>query len=168
MIPSGKINKAFTKLPKEVLCTNIKYRHASRESVAVELRSNKRTRGWSERSMDIFVQRGVVEDDEGGFRLVAHPRLEWALYYDKETPAQCYDRLTDINIPFHAIMPTRPFAVPPKQLEADVEKMSQLTKITWIANATHQLPFERPDECMRAAALWLQDILHKGSQKAHL
>lgn len=118
--------------------------------------------------MKIFTERGVVADDEGGFRLVAHPRLEWALYYDKETPAQCYDRLTDISIPFHAIMPVRPFAVPPKQLEVDVGKMSQMTKITWIVNATHQLPFERPDECTRAAALWLKDIVQKDPRKARL
>lgn len=168
MIPPGKINTAFTKLPKDVLCTNIQYRHCNRESVATALRSNKRTRGWNERAMEIFTQRGVLADPEGGVRLVAHPRLEWALYYDQETPAQCYDRLTDISIPFHAIMPARPFAVPPKQLEADVGKMSGPTKITWIANATHQLPFERPDECVRAAALWLTDLIHKDPRTARL
>ncbi|KAJ5322695.1 hypothetical protein N7452_010984 [Penicillium brevicompactum] len=167
MIPSGKINKAFTKLPKDTLCTNLRYSHPSLDSVVTDLRTNKRTRGWDKRVIDIFTRRGVIPDSKG-FRLIAHPRLEWALYYDKETPAQCFDRLTNIKVPLHTIMPTRPFAVPPKQLETIVGGLSQPTKITWIANTTHQLPLERPDECADAAASWLASISQKTLNRARL
>ncbi|KAL6364200.1 hypothetical protein LRP88_02116 [Fusarium phalaenopsidis] len=130
MIPAGKINDAMAKLPKHVLCLGLPERFADRASVEKELRKNKRTRGWDERAVQMFAQHGVVPDEDGiGFRLVAHPRLEWALYYDKQTPAECYDRLTDINVPLQAIMPCKPFAVPPKMFEADVRKMKQETEI---------------------------------------
>ncbi|KAJ5257102.1 hypothetical protein N7478_013206 [Penicillium angulare] len=93
-----------------------------------------------------------------GIRLTGNPRLQWALYYDKETPTQCYDRLTDVSVPFDAIMPTRPFAVPSEQFNADIARMPQKIKVTWISRSTHQLPYERPDECMEAVSSWLQDM----------
>lgn len=167
IIPPGKISKAFTKLPKDALCTNIKYRHPSLESVVTELRTNKRTRRWTKRVMDIFVRQGVVPEGDD-FRLAAHPRLEWALYYDQETPTQCYDRLADIKPPLHTIVPARPFAIPPKQLEAVVGELPQTTRVTWIADTTHQLPFERPEECASAATLWLGDIAQKTLERARL
>ncbi|KAL2670249.1 hypothetical protein Neosp_014716 [[Neocosmospora] mangrovei] len=146
MIPAGKINDAMAKLPKEVLCLGLPERFADLASVEKELRKNKRTRGWEERAVQIFAQHGVVPDESGiGFRLAAHPRLEWALYYDKQTPAECYDRLTDIKVPFQAIMPARPFAVPPKTFKADVRKMKQKTEVRWVEGTTHQILYEKMD-----------------------
>lgn len=107
-------------------------------------------------------------DATGGIRLIARPRLEWALYYDKETPTQCFDRLKDITVPFHAIMPTRPFAVPRKQFEMDVSHLEQEARIVWIENATHQLPYERLDECAEAVFLWLRDMHKAGEAQARL
>lgn len=162
MIPSGKTVKMYAKLPKDVYCLMLNARYADRESLASDLRSNKRTRAWHEQAVRTFVDRALVPDEKGpgpGFRLSAHPRLEWALYYDKETPTQCYDRLTDLRMPLNLIMPERPFAVSPKQLTADIAKMPQKTRIAWIANATHQVPYERPEECARAVASWLEDVL---------
>ncbi|KAI1854762.1 hypothetical protein JX266_000880 [Neoarthrinium moseri] len=167
MIPAGKINDAMAKLPKETLCLGLSERYPDRASVEKELRANKRTRGWDERVVRIFAQHGVMPDRSGrGFQLVARPRLEWALYYDKQTPAECYDRLTDISVPLHAIMPARPFAVPPKMFEADVRKMKQQTEVRWLQGTTHQIVYEKIDACTMFVADWL--IKLTGEKRARL
>ncbi|KAI8711176.1 hypothetical protein NCS52_01493200 [Fusarium sp. LHS14.1] len=167
MIPAGKINDAMAKLPKEVLCLGLPERFANHSSVEKELRKNKRTRYWDERAVEIFAQHGVMLDESGkGFRLAAHPRLEWALYYDKQTPAECYDRLTDIKVPFQAIMPTRPFAVPPKMFEADVQKMKQKTEVKWLEGTTHQIVYEKMGACTTFVIDWLTKMA--GEEKARL
>lgn len=158
MIPDGKIRKAFTVLPKDTLCTNIKYTHSDRAALEADIRNNKRTKGWDERVVKLFVERGAVVNAEGNLQLVAHPRLEWALYYDQETPTHCYDRLADVKVPLNAIMPSRPFAVPPKMLEAYLAAMPQRTQLTWIPNATHQVPFEKIHDCVGFLVSWLQSI----------
>ncbi|TQV93643.1 alpha/beta hydrolase family domain-containing protein [Cordyceps javanica] len=169
MIPGGKIVEAFAKLPKELFCMQLEEQHSSREDLVAALQANKRTRGWDARVAAIFADRAVVQASDGSsVRLIAQPRLEWALYYDKETPTHCYDRLTDITTPFNAIMPTKPFAVPPKMFEADVAAMKQPTRITWLPKTTHQVPFERVDQCARLIADWLHDRCNGSSDKAHL
>ncbi|KAJ4243851.1 hypothetical protein NW762_014731 [Fusarium torreyae] len=167
MIPAGKIKDAMAKLPKEVLCLGLPERFSNRESVGKELRKNKRTRGWDERAVRLFAQYGVVPDESGkGLRLAGHPRLEWALYYDKQTPTECYDRLADVSIPFQAIMPARPFAVPPKMFEADVRKIKQKTEVRWIQAATHQIVYEKMDACTGFVADWLTEMA--GETKSRL
>ncbi|OAQ78550.1 alpha/beta hydrolase family domain-containing protein [Purpureocillium lilacinum] len=146
MIPSGKINTAMAKLPKDIYCLNLPEQFPTRSSVEKELQVNKRTRGWDQRVSRVFAQHGVVPDDSGkGFRLAARPRLEWALYYDKQTPTECYDRLVDVAVPFHAIMPARPFAVPPAMFKTDVAKMKQKTRVRWLEGTTHQVLYEKMD-----------------------
>ncbi|KAL3956527.1 hypothetical protein ACCO45_009373 [Purpureocillium lilacinum] len=143
---SGKINTAMGKLPKDIYCLNLPEQFPTRSSVEKELQVNKRTRGWDQRVSRVFAQHGVVPDESGkGFRLAARPRLEWALYYDKQTPTECYDRLVDVAVPFHAIMPARPFAVPPAMFKADVAKMKQKTRVRWLEGTTHQVLYEKMD-----------------------
>jgi len=159
MIPSGKINTAMAKLPKDIYCLNLPERFPTRASVEKELQVNKRTRGWDERVSRIFAQHGVVPDESGkGFRLAAQPRLEWALYYDKQTPTECYDRLMDVAVPFHAIMPARPFAVPPAMFKADVAKMKQKTSVRWLEGTTHQVLYEKMDACTAFVVQWLSEV----------
>ncbi|KAJ5083646.1 Alpha/Beta hydrolase protein [Penicillium angulare] len=158
MIPAGKPLKMLSTLPNDVYLVDIKERYPDQDSLIADLMSSKRTRGWDELSVRTFAERAFVSDSNCGIRLAGNPRLQWALYYDKETPTQCYDRLTDIRVPFNAIMPTRPFAVPPEQFKADIARMPQRTKVTWISRVTHQLPYERPDECMKIVSSWLQDM----------
>ncbi|KAL2205659.1 hypothetical protein CC79DRAFT_1359549 [Sarocladium strictum] len=164
MIPGGKIRDAYTKLPKDVFCTGLKPTYQNKEEVRSELKKNRRTRGWDDRVVEIFERKGVVDDGQGKLKLAAHPRLEWALYYDKETPTHCYDRLTDISTPFNAIMPSKPFAVPPKVFKADVAKIGTKPQITWVPDTTHQLPFERVDECARLVADWIASQAGAGSK----
>ncbi|KAF4958076.1 hypothetical protein FSARC_11112 [Fusarium sarcochroum] len=167
MIPAGKINDAMAKLPKDVLCLGLSKQYPDHASVEKELRVNKRTRGWDQRAVQMFAQHGVVPDESGkGLRLAGHPRLEWALYYDKQTPAECYDRLSDISVPFQAIMPARPFAVPPKMFEADVRKIKQKTEVRWVQGTTHQIVYEKMDVCTGFVADWLTEVA--GATKAHL
>ncbi len=168
VIPGGKIVEAFAKVPKELFCMQLKEQHSSREDLATALKANKRTCGWDTRVSAIFAEKGVVDAGDGSIRLIAQPRLEWALYYDKETPTHCYDRLKDITTPFNAIMPTKPFAVPPKMFEADVAAMKQDTRITWLPKTTHQMPFERVDQCAKLIAEWLHDRGNAKSEKARL
>lgn len=158
IIPPGKITKAFTALPKDTLCLGLKDAYASREVFEAEVRKNKRTRGWDERVIKNFVQRAAIESEDGTVRLVSHPRLEWALYYDQETPTQSYDRLVDLKVPLNAIMPRRPFAVPAKMFEADIAKLKQRTQIEWIEKTTHQLALEKVDECAVVTAKWLDSF----------
>lgn len=167
MIPAGKINDTMAKLPKELLCLGLLERFADRTSVEKELRKNKRTQGWDDRAVQMFTQYGVVPDESGkGFRLAAHPRLEWALYYDEQTPAECYDRLTDISVPLQAIMPSRPFAVPPNMFEADMRKMKQETEIRWVEGTTHQVVYEKMGPCTTFVADWLTRMA--GEKRARL
>lgn len=99
-------------------------------------------------------------------RLATQPRLEWALYYDKRTPAQCYDRLIDISVPFHAVMPSRPFAVPPKMFKADVSRMRQKTSVHWVPDTTHQILYEKMDLFSQLVAAWLVEMT--GATRARL
>lgn len=144
----------------------IRYTHANREALAEAIQSNRRTQGWDDRIKKIFVDRAAVTATDGTLRLTSHPRLEWALYYDQETPSHTYDRLADIRVPLNAIMPVRPFAVPAKMFEADVAKLPQKTRLTWIPKTTHQLPFERIDECTDLVVAWLDSVA--GRQHAKL
>ncbi|KAJ3547382.1 hypothetical protein NM208_g1537 [Fusarium decemcellulare] len=115
----------------------------------------------------MFAQHGVVPNESGqGFRLAARPRLEWALYYDKQTPTECYDRLTDISVPLQAIMPERPFAVPPKMFEADLHKMKQEVEVQWLQGTTHQIVYEKMDACAGFVADWLAKVA--GEKRARL
>ncbi|KAM6507130.1 hypothetical protein FALCPG4_018517 [Fusarium falciforme] len=115
----------------------------------------------------MFAQHGVVPDESGkGYRLAAHPRLEWALYYAKQTSAECYDRLADIKVPLQAIMPARPFAVPPKMFEADVRKMKQETEIRWVEGTTHQIVYENMGACTAFVADRLTNVA--GEKRARL
>lgn len=166
IIPAGKILQAFAAMPKDVLCAGIEWKHESVEALNKALKANKRTKSWDDRVRKIYIDRATESDGDRGIRLVAHPRLEWAIYYDQETPTHCYDRLLDIQTPLNAIMPARPFAVPPKMLESDIRKLSQKTKITWVPNATHQIPYEKIGECVEAIAQWLS--LFGGSPNAKL
>lgn len=168
MIPGGKIVEAFAKLPKELFCMQLEEQHSSLEDLIAALQANKRTCGWDARVATVFAEKAVVQASDGSIRLIAQPRLEWALYYDKETPTHCYDRLKDVTTPFNAIMPTKPFAVPPKMFEADVATMEQATRITWLPKTTHQMPFERVDQCARLIAEWLYDRYNAKDEKAHL
>lgn len=156
IIPNGKVLKAFQALPKDVLCTGLSYTYPNREALRQVIKKNRRTRGWDDRITNIFVERGTIDNEDGSIRLVSHPQLEWALYYDQETPTHAYDRLSDLTVPLNAIMPSRPFAVPPKMFAADVGKLKQRTQVTWIEKATHQLPFEKVDECSDIVVKWLK------------
>ena len=168
MIPSGKIQNIFKSLPKDVFCMGFKAEYPSKEVISAEVRKNKRTCGWDKRSAHAFIEHAAVDTGHGILRLAAHPRLEWALYYDQETPTNCYDRLKDITTPFNAIMPPKPFAVPPKVFEADVGKMATQTRITWLPGTTHQVPFEKVDECALIVADWIKDQISIDNQKAKL
>ncbi|EWZ41079.1 Alpha/Beta hydrolase protein [Fusarium oxysporum Fo47] len=165
MIPAGKINDAMTKLPKEIFCLGLKESFPDRNAVENALRENKRTRNWDERAIRMFTQHGLVPNDKGGVKLIAHPRLDWALWYDKQTPAECYDRFRDISVPLLAIMPKRPFAVPAKMFEADVKKLKERVYVRWV-EGTHQVVYERMDDCVGFVGEWLGDIA--GEKRAKL
>ncbi|ENH63245.1 hypothetical protein FOC1_g10009140 [Fusarium oxysporum f. sp. cubense race 1] len=165
MIPAGKINDAMTKLPKEIFCLGLKENFPDRNAVENALRENKRTRNWDERAIRMFTQHGLVPNDKGGVKLIAHPRLDWALWYDKQTPAECYDRFRDISVPLLAIMPKRPFAVPAKMFEADVKKLKERVYVRWV-EGTHQVVYERMDDCVGFVGEWLGDIA--GEKRAKL
>lgn len=113
----------------------------------------------------MFTQHGVVPNQKGGVKLIAHPRLDWALWYDKQTPAECYDRFKDISVPLLAIMPKRPFAVPAKMFEADVGKLKGRVDVKWV-EGTHQVVYERMDDCVGFVGEWLGDIA--GEKRAKL
>ncbi|KAF5665632.1 alpha beta hydrolase family domain-containing protein [Fusarium denticulatum] len=165
MIPAGKINSAMTKLPKEIFCLGLKQHFSDHKAVETALRENKRTRNWDERAIQAFTQHGIVPNEKGGVKLIAHPRLDWALWYDKQTPAECYDRFTDISVPLLAIMPKRPFAVPAKMFEADVGKLKGRVDVRWV-EGTHQVVYERMDDCVGFVEEWLGDIA--GEKRAKL
>ncbi|KAG5809143.1 hypothetical protein H9Q74_006730 [Fusarium xylarioides] len=165
MIPAGKINDAMTKLPKEIFCLGLKETFPDRNAVETALRETKRTRNWDDRAIRMFTQHGVVPNEKGGVKLIAHPRLDWALWYDKQTPADCYDRFKDISVPLLAIMPKRPFAVPAKMFEADVGKLKGRVDVRWV-EGTHQVVYERMDECVGFVGEWLGDIA--GGKRAKL
>ena len=166
MVPAGSINDAMSKYPKDVLCLGLSEEYPDRNAVEKELHGNKRARHWDDRAIRAFSEYGVVPSDTTGFRLLAHPRLEWALYYDKQTPAECYDRFTDISVPLHMIMPKRPFAVPAKMFQADVKKLNNKTQVRWVDGATHQIVYEKMDTCTEFLAHWLTEMV--GKEKAHL
>ncbi|CZR37400.1 uncharacterized protein FPRO_02340 [Fusarium proliferatum ET1] len=165
MIPAGKINEAMTKLPKDIFCLGLKQNFPDRNAVEKALCETKRTKNWDERAMRMFTQHGVVQDEKGGVKLIAHPRLDWALWYDKQTPAECYDRFKDISVPLLAIMPKRPFAVPAKMFEADVKKLKGRADVKWV-EGTHQVVYERMDDCVGFVGEWLGDIA--GEKRAKL
>lgn len=159
MIPNGPIREAFTKYPKDVLCTNLKFKYPNRESLLAGIRKNRRTKGWDERVVQLFADYGAVIDaSKGTAQLTANPRLEWALYYDQETPTQCYDRLRDIEVPLNVVMPARPFAVPKKMLERNLARNSNVIRLSWVPETTHQLPFEKIEECTGFVVAWLKDV----------
>ncbi|PNP75774.1 hypothetical protein FNYG_10852 [Fusarium nygamai] len=164
MIPAGKINDAMTKLPKEIFCLGLKETFPDRKAVENALRENKRTRNWDQRAIRMFTQHGVVPNQKGGVKLIAHPRLDWALWYDKQTPAECYDRFKDISVPLLAIMPKRPFAVPAKMFEADVGKLKGRVDVKWV-EGMHQVVYERMDDCVGFVGEWLGDIAGKKRAK---
>ncbi|KAF9765090.1 hypothetical protein IL306_002678 [Fusarium sp. DS 682] len=165
MIPAGKINDAMAKLPKEIFCLDLKERYPDRKAIEKALRENKLTRNWDERAIEVFSKHGVVSNDNGGVKLIAHPRLDWALWYDKQTPAECYDRFTDISVPLLAIMPKRPFAVPAKMFGADVKKSKERVDVKWV-EGTHQVVYEKMDACVEFVGDWLGDIA--GQKRAKL
>ncbi|CVK88354.1 hypothetical protein FPRO04_07086 [Fusarium proliferatum] len=165
MIPAGKINEAMTKLPKDIFCLGLKQNFPDRDAVEKALRETKRTKNWDERAIRMFTQHGVVPDKKGGVKLIAHPRLDWALWYDKQTPAECYDRFKDISVPLLAIMPKRPFAVPAKMFEADVKSLKGRVDVKWV-EGTHQVVYERMDDCVGFVGEWLGDIA--GEKRAKL
>ncbi|KAF5562700.1 hypothetical protein FNAPI_3019 [Fusarium napiforme] len=165
MIPAGKINDAMTKLPKEIFCLGLKETFPDHKAVETGLRENKRTRNWDQRAIQAFTQHGIIPNEKGGVKLIAHPRLDWALWYDKQTPAECYDRFKDISVPLLAIMPKRPFAVPAKMFEADVGKLKGRVDVKWV-EGTHQVVYERMDECVGFVGEWLGDIA--GEKRAKL
>ncbi|KAI1014863.1 hypothetical protein LB503_004015 [Fusarium chuoi] len=165
MIPAGKINDAMAKLPKDIFCLGLKQNFPDRNAVENTLRETKRTRNWDERAIRMFTQHGVVPDENGGVKLIANPRLDWALWYDKQTPAECYDRFKDISVPLLAIMPKRPFAVPAKMFEADVKKLKGRADVKWV-EGTHQVVYERMDDCVGFVGEWLGDIA--GEKRAKL
>ncbi|KAI1011528.1 hypothetical protein LB504_002217 [Fusarium proliferatum] len=165
MIPAGKINDAMTKLPKDIFCLGLEQNFPDRNAVEKALRETKRTKNWDERAIRMFTQHGIVPDEKGGVKLIAHPRLDWALWYDKQTPAECYDRFKDISVPLLAIMPKRPFAVPAKMFEADVKKLKGRADVKWV-EGTHQVVYERMDDCVGFVGEWLGDIA--GEKRAKL
>ncbi|RKL35775.1 hypothetical protein BFJ72_g8475 [Fusarium proliferatum] len=165
MIPAGKINDAMTKLPKDIFCLGLKQNFPDRNAVEKALCETKRTKNWDERAIHMFTQHGVVPNEKGGFKLIAHPRLDWALWYDKQTPAECYDRFKDISVPLLAIMPKRPFAVPAKMFEADVKRLKGRVDVKWV-EGTHQVVYERMDDCVEFVGEWLGDIA--GEKRAKL
>ncbi|KAF5613658.1 uncharacterized protein FTJAE_13868 [Fusarium tjaetaba] len=165
MIPAGKINDAMTKLPKEIFCLGLKETFPDHKAVEKALRENKRTRNWDSRAIKAFIQHGIIPSEKGGVKLIAHPSLDWALWYDKQTPAECYDRFKDMSVPLLAIMPKRPFAVPAKMFEADVRKLKRRVEVRWV-EGTHQVVYERMDECVVFVGEWLGDIA--GEKKAKL
>lgn len=158
MIPDGKIREAFVKMPKDVLCLGIPFAYRTRADFEAQIARNRRTRTWDKRIAKIFVEHAAVEADQGTLVLTGHPRLEWALYYDQETPTQCFDRLSDVRTPFNAVMPSKPFAVPAKLLEKQFSKFPQKARLTWISDSTHQLPFEHVDRCAESVVDWLGDL----------
>ncbi|KAF4442617.1 hypothetical protein FACUT_1929 [Fusarium acutatum] len=159
MIPAGKINDAMTKLPKEIFCLGLEEHFPDRNAVKTALRENKRTQNWDERAIEAFTQHGVVPSEKGGVK------LNWALWYDKQTPAECYDRFKDISVPLLVIMPKRPFAVPAKMFEADVGELKGRVDIRWV-EGTHQVVYERMDDCVGFVGEWLGDIA--GEKRAKL
>lgn len=168
IIPVGKVLDAFTAAPKLAFCTNLPRTYADRAALIATLKSSKRTRRWDERVMNIFADHATVSTPEGGLRLISHPRLEWALYYDMETPTHCHDRFSDIQTPFNAVMPLRPFAAPAKVFEGNMAKLTQEKRLTWVGGSvTHQLPCERVEECTDLVAAWLRD-LGRGGRAARL
>lgn len=159
IIPSGDLQTKFASLPTEAFCKGIDFHHESRASLLSQLKSNKRTRSWDPRIRELFVEHNTIPSAHGGLQLTAHPRLEWALYYyENGTPTHCYERLHDLKLPLNAIMPGRPFAVPAKMFEEDMAKFPQKTRLTWVPKTTHQLPFERPEECAVLVASWLGEM----------
>ncbi|KAM0718765.1 hypothetical protein Q7P37_005836 [Cladosporium fusiforme] len=167
VIPAGPIEEAYTHVPTEKFCKGLDYEHESRDSLVSQLKANRRTRSWDPRIKEIFAEHSTIPNSQGGLQTTAHPRLEWALYRnEKGTPSQCYSRFGDLKLPINAIMPARPFAVPAKMFEADLAKLPQKTRLTWVPNTTHQLPWERVDECAELVAAWLGEM-SKG-EKARL
>lgn len=158
IVPGGPIQRKLVPVPKAAYCRGLDFQHESKSSLLSQLKRNKRTRSWDPRIMEIFAENGLVEHPHGGLQLTAHPRLEWALYYDRATCTQCYDRFADLSLPLNAIMPARPFAVPAKMLEEDIGKLPGKTRLTWVPNSTHQLPFEHIDLCAELVAAWLRDL----------
>lgn len=169
IVPPGKVLEAFIKLPSEVFCTMIPEFLPSREALRDTVYKNKRTRGWDKRAVEVFVDRGAIDEKgKGGIKLTSPPRLEWALYYDKETPSHTFDRLTDLQIPINAIMPERPFATPRKLFEHVFQSIPSSKKnLVWIPNTTHQIVYERIDECGQNVCEWLKGFAQTNS-KAHL
>lgn len=158
MIPDGKIRQAFVKMPKDILCLGVPFNHRNRAEFKAEVARNRRTRSWDERIAQIYVDHAAVEVDQETLLLTGHPRLEWALYYDQETPTQCFDRLVDIRTPLHAVMPSKPFAVPGKLLENQFSQFPQKTRLTWVPDSTHQLPFEHVELCAEKVVGWLKEF----------
>lgn len=155
IIPPGKVLERYSKIDKKAFALGLRQHYTSMEDLQAEIRTHKRTKGWDERIQAIFCQRAGKKNSDGSISLVAHPRLEWALYYDLQSPVNAFDRLTDIDIPINAIMPERPFAVPAKQFEEVFTAFSQRKKLSWIPKVTHQLPFEKIDQTSNLIADWL-------------
>lgn len=156
IVPPGDILNNFCKLPNEVFCTNLPEVLPSREVLRRAIEANRRLRGWDQRVVDVFVRCGAMDDAEtGGVRLTAPPRLEWALYYDKETPTQTYERIRDIRTPINAVMPARPFATPAGMFENLLKALPQRTQVTWLPQTSHQVVYERVDECAEHVCNWL-------------
>lgn len=170
MIPPGKVQQAFFKLPKALFCTGLPYTYASHSELKTELRHNRRTRQWDEQVMELFVEHGTIEAADGTVRLIANPRLEWALYYDQETPTQCSQRMSDIRVPLLAVMPPKPFAIPPKMLEQAMAEIGrrQKARLAWVPGTTHQLPLERVGECAEHVVNWLGELGANMEERAKL
>lgn len=166
IVPPGKILDGFRQLPNDVFCTMIPERLPSREALREAIKKNKRTGGWDDRIVKVYVERGAMDDKQnGGIRLISPPRLEWALYYDKETPTHTFDRIPDIRVPINAVMPARPFATPPKVFEQLINGLPQKTRLVWIPKTTHQVVYERLDECSKHIVDWLKEQANTSSAR---
>jgi len=167
IVPPGKILDGFSKLPNDVFCTMLGERWPSRKALREAVKKNKRMGGWDDRIIDAFVERGVVEEADGSLRLAAPPRLEWALYFDKETPSHTFDRIPDVRVPLQAVMPARPFATPPKLFQKIFDGLPQPKRLVWVDNVTHQLFYERLDDSAAHIVSFIKER-QAGQDKARL
>lgn len=153
IIPPGDIGTAFFKIPKDRLAFGFPFHHQDTASLRASLDVNRRTKGWDPRVKQLYAEHGLSPDG----KLVAHPRLEWALYYDQETALQCFDRLGDIKAPMNFVVPKRPLAVPLGMLGEIVKGLRGKAKVTVLEGVTHSLCHEKVEECAGVVVGWLMN-----------
>lgn len=127
----------------------------SRAAALESYRGRGTFRTWPQGCLELYVEHGFMDKDDGGVRLAAAPEWESATFAGEHDPWPNIRRLGQWGRPVTVLAADTETTFPHRN-RSRFARLAPQAKIQSVPGTTHSLPVERPDCVSEAAATLLQ------------